>query len=116
MLMTMDISSTSKLIKPKNAASRKYPMEFLCELAGAVLDGATGELMEYRHLMKNPKYKQVWGYAFGTEIGRLAQGLKGRVEGTTSTRPQGQSRRNRHVFLHPQARGTSRSTQGRHLR
>ena len=82
MLMTMEISSTSKLIMPKNAASRKYPLEFLCELAGAVLDGDTGELMEYRHLMKHPKYRQVWGYAFGTEIGRLAQGLKGRVEGT----------------------------------
>jgi hypothetical protein len=82
MLMTLDISSASKKITPSQAASRKYPLEFLCEYAGAVLDGATGDLLEYRHLIKHPKYKRVWGHAFGNEIGRLCQGMPGRVEGT----------------------------------
>ena len=55
-------------------------MAFLAEIAGAVLDGATGELLEYRHLLKNPAYREVWGVAYGKEVGRLAQGLDGFVE------------------------------------
>jgi len=51
-------------------------------LAGAVLDSKTGELLEYRHLLKRPHYREVWGNAFGKEIGRLAQGIPGVVEGT----------------------------------
>ena len=69
-------------IKPRNAASRQYPKAFLAEMAGAVLDAATGELLEYRHLLKNPAYREVWGAAFGKEVGRLAQGLDGVVDGT----------------------------------
>ena len=57
-------------------------MAFLAEIAGAVLDGATGELLEYRHLLKNPAYREVWGGAYGKEVGRLAQGLDGVVDGT----------------------------------
>lgn len=57
-------------------------MQLLCEMANAVLDSETGELMEYRHLMKKPKYKDIWGKAFGNEVGRLAQGMPGRVKGT----------------------------------
>ena len=55
------------------------------EMAAAVLDGDTGELMEYRHLMKNPKYKKIWEKYFGNEVGRLAQGVPGRVENGTNT-------------------------------
>ena len=42
----------------------------------------TGELIEYRHLIKHPKYKQPWKYSFGNEIGCLAQGMPGRNNGT----------------------------------
>ena len=83
----MDIT-TSK-ITPKNASSRKFPMQFLCEYANAVLDGETGKLLEYCHLIQRPKYRQTWGKSFGDKIGRLAQGLKGRVDGTDT-------------FIHPQ--------------
>ena len=72
---------TSVQLKPKNLASRKFPMQFLCEFAGAVMD-ANGELLQYRHLIKRPEYKRVWGGAYGKEVGRLAQGLPGIVEGT----------------------------------
>ena len=57
-------------------------MKMLCEIAGAVLDGSTGELLEYRHLRINPQYRQVWSKSFGNEIGRLAQGMPDRVDGT----------------------------------
>ncbi len=36
----------------------KYPLQFLCDFANAVLDDKTGNLLEYRHLLKHPKYKR----------------------------------------------------------
>mgnify|MGYP006166622523 CR=1 FL=1 len=48
------------------------------------MDGETGELLEYRHLIQCPKYKDAWSISFGNEIGRLAQGMPGRVEGTNT--------------------------------
>jgi hypothetical protein len=63
---------------------RRFPLKTLCEIAGAVMDDETGELLEYQQLIKNNKYKKVWGTAFGNEIGRLAQGIPERVEGTNT--------------------------------
>ena len=60
------------------AAGRKYPKEALA----AVLDPETGDMMEYRHLVANPKYRPIWKPAYGKELGRLAQGLPGVVKGT----------------------------------
>ena len=66
------------------AAKRKFPLHFLVDLAAAVLDEETGELLEYRHLIKKPKVREQWGYSFGNEIGRLAQGMPGRNIGTNT--------------------------------
>jgi len=52
------------------------------EMAGAVLDHTTGELLESRHLIRRPAYQKIWGNAFDKEIGRFAQGIPGVVEGT----------------------------------
>lgn len=41
-----------------------------------------GDMLEYWQLIKRPKFRDVWSKAFGKEIGRLAQGQKGIVEGT----------------------------------
>ena len=68
----------------KQVAAWRYPLQFLCNYANAVLDGETGELLEYRHLIQCPKYKDAWSISFGNEIGRLAQGMPGRVEGTNA--------------------------------
>jgi len=68
----MEIPGYKAPFSPQQAASRKYPLQFLCDLAYAVLDDETGDLLEYRHLMKHPKYKDVWTKSFGTEIRRLA--------------------------------------------
>ena len=73
------ISGTGYLLTPRSTASRKFPKKFLSKMAAAVLDDDTGELMEYQHLMKNPKYKKIWGNSFGNEVGRLAQGMLGRI-------------------------------------
>ena len=61
----------------QQAASRKYPLEFLTDFAGSVFDGVTVELLEYRHLTKRPEYKDDWGYSVGNELGRLMQGMPG---------------------------------------
>eukprot|EP00804_Cyclotella_cryptica_P020425 CCRYP_014405-RA/>CCRYP_014405-RA protein AED:0.11 eAED:0.09 QI:0/-1/0/1/-1/1/1/0/940 len=65
-------------ITAAKATRRRYPPDML----HAVLNDETGELMEYRHLIANPKYRDTWQNAYGKELGRLAQGLPGIVKGT----------------------------------
>ena len=72
MLQCMEIPGYTAPFTARQAALRKYPLQFLCDLAYAVLDDETGDLLKYRHLMKHPKYKDVWTKSFGTEIRRLA--------------------------------------------
>eukprot|EP00804_Cyclotella_cryptica_P025012 CCRYP_015951-RA/>CCRYP_015951-RA protein AED:0.39 eAED:0.39 QI:0/-1/0/1/-1/1/1/0/153 len=48
----------------------------------AVLNDETGKLMEYQHLVSNPKYRDTWGNAYGKELGPFAQGLPDIVKGT----------------------------------
>ena len=52
--------------------SRTFPLQFLCDLAYAVLDDDTADLLEYCHLIKHPKYKDMWSNSFGKEIRQLA--------------------------------------------
>jgi hypothetical protein len=40
--------------------------------------------MEYRHLIKSPKYCQAWQHSFANELGRLAQGVGGWEKGTNT--------------------------------
>ena len=72
MLHMMEIPSYTAPFSPRQAASRTFPLQFLCDLAYAVLDDDTGDLLEYRHLIKHPKYKDTWSNSFGKEIRRLA--------------------------------------------
>ena len=69
---------------PRQLASQKFPKKLLCETSGSVMDGETGKMMDYRHIHISPQYKEVWGKLFGNEIGRLAQGMPGRVHGTST--------------------------------
>jgi hypothetical protein len=72
MLHTMELPSTKTApFNPQQAASRKYPLQFLCNLANAVLDDETGDLLKSWHLIKHPKYKATWSNSFGTEIQHL---------------------------------------------
>ncbi len=72
----MDIHGLTKPFSNQQAAACKYPLQFFCDFAFAVLDGETGNLLEYRHLLKHPKYKDIWSKLFGTEIQRLATTTK----------------------------------------
>ena len=68
---------THQHITARNASRRIFPRNML----NAVLDMTTGELLEMRHLLVNPKYKELWGKSYTKELGQLAQGIPG-VTGT----------------------------------
>ncbi len=72
----MDIPGLTKPFSNQQAAAHKYPLQFLCDFAFTVLDDETGDLFEYRHLLKHPKYKDIWSKSFRTEIQRLATTTK----------------------------------------
>ena len=65
-------------MSPKNLAQRKYPREII----NTVLNQATGEMMEYRQVMKNPKYQELYEKAYAKELDRLAKGIPGLADGT----------------------------------
>ena len=67
-------------LSPKQLASLLFPVEMI----NAVLNEETCELMEYRHIMKNPKYRQIYATSYSKELGRLAQGIPGKAEGTNT--------------------------------
>ena len=67
-------------VSPKQLASRRFPIEMI----NAVLNEERGELMEYRHIMKNPKYRKLYTTSYIKELGRIAQGMPGKAEGTNT--------------------------------
>jgi hypothetical protein len=68
----MDTPGLAQPFTNKQASACRYPRQFLCDFAYAVLEDETGDLLEYRHLLKCPKHKDVWSNSFGKEIRRLA--------------------------------------------
>ena len=56
----------------RTLVSRKFSRHMM----NVVLNEDTGELMEYRHIIGNPKYREIWVQAYGNELGRLAQGME----------------------------------------
>jgi hypothetical protein len=72
MLHMMEIKGYTAPFTARQAASHQYPLQFLCDFENAVLDNNTGDLLEYCHLIKHPKYKDTWSKSFGKEIRCLA--------------------------------------------
>ena len=52
-------------------------MENEVHKALAVMDKDTGKLLNYRQLLRHPKYKKAWSTLAANEFGRLAQGVGG---------------------------------------
>jgi hypothetical protein len=71
MLNMIEVAAQRSPFTAQQAAARHYPLKFLHKAASAILDEETGKLLEYHHLMKHPKYKDVWMKSFGTETCRL---------------------------------------------
>jgi hypothetical protein len=61
-------------------ATQKILLIWLCEMANSVL-GKQGELLEYRHLIANPKTRATWTHSYGNKLRQLAQGMLGQVMG-----------------------------------
>jgi len=81
MMACIDITKPTFELSAQKMASRKFPMIWLCEMVNSVL-GENGELLEYRHLIANPKTRATWTHSYGNEHGRLTQGMPGRTTGT----------------------------------
>jgi hypothetical protein len=52
-------TKTTFEITPQQLSMRRLPMAWLCEMANAVI-GDNGELLEYKHLIANPKTRATW--------------------------------------------------------
>jgi len=50
----------------------------------AVTHPITGKQMEYRHLIQDPEFRDDWLLSCANELGRLAQGVGGRIKGTNT--------------------------------
>ena len=48
------------------------------------MDEETGDMLEYRQLLRHPKLREDWLRSSANEFGRLAQGVGGRVKGTNT--------------------------------
>jgi hypothetical protein len=68
----MEIPGYKAPFTPQEAASRMYPLQFLCDLAYAILDNEMGDHLKYPHLLKHPKHKDVWTKSFRKKIVHLA--------------------------------------------
>ena len=51
----------------------------------AVMDTETGRMLNYRQLLRLPKYKGPWSVSAANEFGRLANGVGGRIKNPTNT-------------------------------
>ena len=70
-----DESIAERLLRRKRQSAQIHA-------AFPVLDPETGQLLEYRQLLRHPKVKEAWNISAANEFGRLAQGIKGRVKAT----------------------------------
>ncbi len=64
---------TQKPVQASSLAQREFPSKIL----NKVLNKDTGELMEMRQLLRNPKYSNLWGKSYTKKLGHLAQGIPG---------------------------------------
>jgi hypothetical protein len=81
MLACINITKPIFEISAAKLAIRKFPLIWFCKMANSVI-GKQGELLEYRHLIANPKTRATWTHSYSKELGRLAKGMPGRVTGT----------------------------------
>ncbi len=80
MLVCIDITKPNFEISAAKMASQKLQMMWFCEMANSVL-GEQGELLEYLHLIANPKTRATWTHSYGNKLGHLTQGMPGQAKG-----------------------------------
>jgi Reverse transcriptase (RNA-dependent DNA polymerase). len=71
--------------RPLHTRNTRAATQFRLQHMNNVLDPNTGNQLEYRQLIaKNSPSRDIWLQSMGNEIGRLAQGIPGRVTGTNT--------------------------------
>jgi hypothetical protein len=83
-LSCINITNPTCDISPSQLSQCKFHMTWLCKMANLAI-GDNGELLEYCHLMANPKTKAVWSHLHGNQLGQLAQGMPGQNTGTNTS-------------------------------
>ena len=78
-LQTTPAKWTSKMRKRLNK------LESEVHRALAVMDAQTGQMLNYRQLMRHPDHKGPWSLSSANEFGRLANGVGGRIKNPTNT-------------------------------
>ena len=64
----MEFPGITTNITARNTAARNYTKRFITNWANAVINKETGELMEYKHLLRDPRHQERWQKSFGKEI------------------------------------------------
>jgi hypothetical protein len=67
----------SVVLTPKQASNHM-------SMANAVINQDTGASLEYRHLVQDDATFPVWNKTAANELGRLAQGVGGIIEGSNT--------------------------------
>ena len=49
-----------------------------------VMDTESGKMLNYQQLIHNPRYRKQWSISSANELGRLANGVGGRIKGTNT--------------------------------
>ena len=71
--------------KLRRFRQRMEQLENEVNQALAVMDKETGKMLNYRQLMRLPKYREIWSKSSANEFGRLANGVGGRIKNPTNT-------------------------------
>jgi hypothetical protein len=70
---------------PPNLRQRLQRVQNEVHRALAVMDKATGKLLNCRQLLRHPAYHADWTLSSANEFGRLANGVGGRIKNPTNT-------------------------------
>ncbi len=76
----IDITKLAFEISVAKLATRKFLLIWFFKIANSIL-GEQGKLLEYQHLIDNPKTQATWTHSYGNELGWLVQGMPGQVKG-----------------------------------
>ena len=80
------LTSYKKCLKKLRKVHKKIAkLENDVHQALAVMDKETGKMLNYRNLIRLPKYKEIWSRSSANEFGRLVNGVGGRIKNPTNT-------------------------------
>jgi hypothetical protein len=99
MLTCMDISKPTFEILATKLATPKFPVIWFCKMANSVLS-KQGELLEYHHLIANPKTWAAWTHSLGNRLRWLLDILRMPTMENSEFARRGHYCYIRHAFWH----------------